>query len=139
MKVHEAFKEHGPFLRHKQSGPCSAPWPTAPGVNTDSDDGVGDSLWMDIENSTISRTQQYALHFTNQTAMNELQIKIEKTQFSNAQGPAIVAFDQNGSTKHAEIDLGGGGPDSPGANCITGGSNLAIEVTGYDVSAKSNW
>jgi hypothetical protein len=102
-------------------------------------DGVGNSISIDIENSEISGTHQYALHFMNQTAMNELHIKIQNSKFSDAQGPAVIAFDQNGSTKNAEIDLGSQGPASPGGNCITGGANLVAEVTGYDVSAKSNW
>lgn len=123
------------------NGSASRPQaPTRPGGQpTDCGDGVGDSFRMDIENSVISGTQQYALHFMNQTTMNELQIKIVDSQFSNAQGAAVIAFDQNGSTKHSEIDLGGLGSESPGRNCITAGTNLAIEVTGYDVSAKSNW
>jgi hypothetical protein len=109
------------------------------GRTIDFGDGVGNSISIDIENSEISRTRQYALHFTNQTAMNELHIKIQNTKFSDAQGPAVIAFDQSGSTKNAEIDLGSQTPNSPGGNCITGGANLAAEVTGYDVSAKSNW
>jgi hypothetical protein len=102
-------------------------------------DGVGDSISIDIENSEVSGTHQYAFHFTNQTAMNELHIKIQNSKFGDAQGPAVIAFDQNGSTKNAEIDLGSQGPYSPGGNCVSGGTNLAAEVTGYDVSAKSNW
>jgi hypothetical protein len=105
----------------------------------DYSDGIADSLWIDIENSTISGSQQYALHFMNQTAMNELQIRVKNSQLGNAQGPAIIAFDQMGSTKHPEVDLGGDGPDSPGGNCIIGPANLALEVTGYDVLAKNNW
>ena len=109
------------------------------GQKTDYGDGVGDSLWIEIDDSTISGTPQYALHFTNQTAMNELQIRVKNSQFSDAKGLAVVAFDQNGSTKNPEIDLGSQGPENPGGNCIKGAANLAMEVTGYAVSAKSNW
>src|ERR1700723_89503 len=105
----------------------------------DFSDGIADSIWMDIENSTIEGTRQYALHFTNQTAMNELGIKIENSRLGDAHGPAVIAFDQMGSTKHSEINLGDNGPDSLGGNCIIAGANLAAEVTGYDVSARSNW
>jgi hypothetical protein len=94
-------------------------------------DGVGDSLSIDIEDSTIMGTQQDALHFANQSAMKELTIRVENSQLGDAQGPAVIALDQNGSTDQAEIDLGG--------NCIVRAANLAVEVTGYDASAKSNW
>jgi hypothetical protein len=102
-------------------------------------DGVGDSLSIEIEDSTIMGTQQDALHFMNQTAMRELTIRVENSQLGDAKGPAIIAFDQNGSTEQAEIDLGGKEPDSAGANCFIGAATLAAEVTGYDVFAKSNW
>jgi hypothetical protein len=75
----------------------------------------------------------------NQTAMRELTIRVENSQLGDAKGPAIIAFDQNGSTEQAEIDLGGKEPDSAGANCFIGAATLAAEVTGYDVFAKSNW
>jgi hypothetical protein len=102
-------------------------------------DGAGDSLSIDIENSTIEGTQQYALHFTNHVAMSDLSISVENSRLSGAKGPATIAFDQDGSTQHADIDLGSSGANSPGQNCIIGGTNLAAEVTGYDASARSNW
>jgi hypothetical protein len=102
-------------------------------------DGVGDSISIDIENSTVDGTQQYALHFTNHTAMNDLEIRVKSSQLSNVKGPAIVAIDQDAATQHADIDLGGGGADGLSANCIIGASHLAAEVSGYDVFAGSNW
>jgi len=102
-------------------------------------DAAGDSISMDVEDSTIMGTEQDALHFMNQTAMRVLTIRVEDSQLGDAKGPAIIAFDQNGSTEQAEIDLGGKETDSAGANCFIGAANLAAEVTGYDVVAKSNW
>ena len=102
-------------------------------------DGVGDSLSIEIEDSTITGTQQDALHFMNQSAMKELNVRVENSQLGEAKGPAIIAFDQNGSTEQAEIDLGGKEADNAGANCFIGAADLAAEVTGYDVFAKSNW
>jgi hypothetical protein len=102
-------------------------------------DGAGDSLSIDIENSTIEGTQQYALHFTNHVAMSDLTVRVENSRLSGAKGPATIAFDQDGSTQHADIDLGGTGASSPGGNCIIDGTNLAVEVTGYDALARSNW
>ena len=96
-------------------------------------------MWIDIENSTIYDTRQYALHFMNQTEMNELHIKIQNSWFRSAQGPAAVAFDQNGTAINSDIDLGSEEPDSPGGNCISGTNTPGLEVTGVDVSAKHNW
>ena len=108
-------------------------------VSTDYGDGVGDSVWIDVQNSKIYKTPEYAFHFVNDTVMDEVHIRITNTLLADAQGPAVVAFDQNGKTAHSEIDLGSAPPDNPGGNCITGATNLAMEVTGYEVSAKSNW
>ena len=108
-------------------------------ASLDYGDGVGDSMWIDIENSTIYDTRQYALHFMNQTEMNELHIKIQNSWFRSAQGPAAVAFDQNGTAINSDIDLGSEEPDSPGGNCISGTNTPGLEVTGVDVSAKHNW
>jgi hypothetical protein len=102
-------------------------------------DGVGNSLSIDVENSTIEGTQQYALHFSNHVAMDDLAISVHGSQLGNARGPAVIAFDQDGSTRHADINIGGKEPDGAGGNCITGASHLAAEVSGYDVFARYNW
>jgi hypothetical protein len=102
-------------------------------------DAVGDSVLIDIEDSKIEGTKQYALHFANHAAMNQLTIRVENTFLGNAQGPAIVGFDQDAATRDVEIDLGGGKAMSGGGNCILGASNLALEVTGYEAFAASNW
>lgn len=102
-------------------------------------DGVGDAVSIVVENSSIEGSRQYVVHFANHAAMSDLKIRVENSRLSGAKGAAVVAFDQDGSTEHADIDLGGNGSDNPGRNCITGGAGLAAEVTGYDVFAKSNW
>jgi hypothetical protein len=102
-------------------------------------DGTGDSVSIDVEDSVISGSQQDAMHFRNQVQMKDLWIRVENSYLGDAKGAAIVAFDQNASTEHSDIDLGGKQLDSSGGNCIVGPTNLALEVTGYDVAAKSNW
>lgn len=102
-------------------------------------DGAGDAVSIVVENSSIEGSRQYVMHFANHAAMSDLKIRVENSRLSGAKGAAVVAFDQDGSTRHADIDLGGKGSDSPGRNCIVGGAGLAAEVTGYDVFAKSNW
>jgi hypothetical protein len=79
------------------------------------------------------------MHFANHAAMSDLKIRVESSRLGGAKGAAVIAFDQDGSTEHADIDLGGKGSDNPGRNCIVGGAALAAEVSGYNVFARSNW
>lgn len=102
-------------------------------------DAEGNAISIEVENSTIEGTRQYALHFANHAALADLKIRVENSRLSGAKGAAVLAVDQDGSTQHADIDLGGGEGGSPGGNCIVGGGILTAEVTGYEVSAKSNW
>jgi hypothetical protein len=111
--------------------------PEAKSGSMDLGDGEGDAISIDVEGSRIEGTRQYALHFANHAAMSDLEIRVANSRLSGAEGAAVVAVDQDGSTQHADIDLGG--REAPGRNCIVGGARLAAEVTGYDVFAKSNW
>jgi hypothetical protein len=108
-------------------------------VTIDLGSGVGDSVLIDVEKSTISNVQQDVFHFTNLDAMNHLAMKVEGSQLSNATGPAIIAFDQDASTDDANIDLGGGTLGSAGGNCIVGAANDYAEVTRYNVFAEGDW
>ena len=102
-------------------------------------DAAGDAISIDVENSTIAGTRQYALHFANHAAMADLEIRVANSRLSGARGAAVVAIDQDGSTQHSDVDLGGKADRGPGENCIVGGAKLAAEVTGYDVFAISDW
>jgi hypothetical protein len=113
--------------------------PGAKGRSMDLGDGEGDAISIEVENSRIDGAGQYALHFANHAAMADLKVRVENTRLSGAMGAAAVAFDQDGSTEHADIDLGGKAGGSAGGNCILAGAGLAAEVTGYDVLAKSDW
>lgn len=113
--------------------------PGGKGRSMDLGDGVGDAVSIDVENSSIDGTGQYALHFANHAAMSDLKVRVESSRLSGAKGAAAVAFDQDGSTERVGIDLGGKVGGSSGGNCIVAGAGLAAEVTGYDVLAKSNW
>ncbi len=108
-------------------------------TSMDLGDGEGDAVSIVVESSSIEGSRHYIMHFSNHAAMSDLKIRVENSRLSGAKGAAVVAFDQDGSAEHADIDLGGKGSDSPGRNCIVGGAGLAAEVTGYDVFAKSNW
>jgi hypothetical protein len=111
----------------------------AKSASMDLGDGAGDSISIDVENSRIDGTRQYALHFANHAALADLDIRVANSRLSGAKGSAVLAVDQDGSTQHASIDLGGERGGSPGGNCIVGGSTRAVEATGYDVFAKSDW
>ena len=99
-------------------------------------DAAGDSVSIEVQDSSIEDSGQYALHFANHAAMSDLLVRVEDSRLSAAKGAAIVAFDQNGTTRHSHIVLGGKGVR---ANCILGGARLAAEASGYDVSAQWNW
>jgi hypothetical protein len=111
----------------------------AKGRSMDLGDGEGDAVSIEVENSRIDGTGQYGLHFANHAAMADLKVRVENSRLSGAMGAAAVAFDQDGSTEHADIDLGGKEGGSSGGNCILAGAGLAAEATGYDVLAKSDW
>jgi hypothetical protein len=108
-------------------------------TNRNFGDGEGDSDSIDIENTVITGTPQYAFHFMNLVPLKELTIRIENSEFVGGQGTAALAFDQKGTTERASIDIGGKDADSSGGNCILAGANSAIEATGYDVTAAHNW
>ena len=76
--------------------------------------------------------------------MNELitplEISTERKPSRRIIGVA-VAFDQQatGSTRDANIDLGGGSLGSAGGNCIAGGAIYDLQATGYRVQAEHDW
>jgi hypothetical protein len=100
-------------------------------------DGAGNALSIDIENSVISGSRQYAMHFTNHASMGDLAIRVRHSLLEGALGPATLAIDQDATTEHSEIDLGE--TSAPGENCLIAASTLVAEITGYKVAAKSNW
>ena len=99
-------------------------------------DGEGDSMSIEIDNSVIEGTAQYAFHVENEVDMNELAVRVRNSVFSGARGGATLAFDQSGSSRRANIDLDG---DSKGGDCILAGAGPALEVTGLKVEARNDW
>ncbi len=102
-------------------------------------DAAGDSVSIDIENSSLKDSREYLLHFANHAAMADLHVRMKNSRLSGARGAAVVAFDQDGSTRHATIDLDGDRAPGVAANCILGGAHLAAEASGYTVNARSDW
>lgn len=101
-------------------------------------DARGDAVSIDIEHSSIEDSGQYVLHFANHAAMSNLDVRVRNSRLSGARGAAVIAFDQDGTTRHARVDLGTGSAQEAGGNCILGGARLA-EISGYQATAQSNW
>jgi hypothetical protein len=119
--------------------PGAAPGAANPFAQRQFGDGIGDFVSIDVENSVVADPEQYAVHVMNEVAIKELNVRLENNQFTGARGPAVLGFDQNASTERYSIDLGGKDSGSAGGNCIVAGKSPAIEATGYDVTARSNW
>ncbi len=105
-------------------------------------EGATTKLELDIKGTEITGNRGANLRVGNLTDLEMLSVKVESSNLSDAQGTgsgaANVTFEEQGTTEHSVIDLGGGPLGAAGRNCFAGGS-LAAEVVGYDVSARSNW
>jgi hypothetical protein len=103
--------------------------------------GSPKSISITIDHSKITGSRFYDLWVNNLTALGGLHVKIQHSDLSNSASGVDVAFDQQstGSTKDAQIDLGGGSLGSAGGNCIAGAALLDLEATGYHVSAQHDW
>jgi hypothetical protein len=103
--------------------------------------GPGALSSIDIQNSTITDVADYALHWVNYATLDQLAIKAENSTFTNADGTAILGFDQASGavTLDAAVDFGGGALQSVGQNCIFGAAALDVESTGYSVFLEDNW
>lgn len=99
-------------------------------------------LSMEMTDTTITGNQGANLRVGNETELDELLVKVERSNLSDSEGAgsgvANVSFEELGTTTHSQIDLGGGALGSAAQNCLVGG-NLAAYVMGYEVSAVGNW
>lgn len=105
-------------------------------------EGPTAGLYLDISDSEITGNRGANLRVGNLSDLRELSVNVEDTNLSDSQGTgsgmANVSFEDLGSTERSVIDLGGGGLDSVGHNCIAGGS-VAAGVVNYAVDAEHNW
>ncbi len=100
-------------------------------------------LRMTLEDSTVTGNQGNNMRIGNVSALDNLQVLVEDTDLSDAEGlasitPANASFEDLGSTAAEAIDLGGGSLGSAGRNCLDGGI-LGAALVNYDVSAGSNF
>jgi hypothetical protein len=103
--------------------------------------GSPKSILIDIDHSKITGSRYYDLWVNNLTPLGTLDVKIQRSDFSDSESGVAVAFDQQatGSTQVANIDLGGGSLGSAGGNCIAGGAIYDLEATRYRVLAEHDW
>jgi len=99
-------------------------------------------LRLDVSDSRITGNRGANLRIGNETELERLAVKVQRTNLSDAHGstssPANLTVEDLGSTGAAAIDLGGGPLGSSGGNCLAGG-NLAALLVGYGVHARRAW
>jgi Right handed beta helix region len=112
------------------------------GANVVNGSGPTKRISVDVADSVITGNRGANLGIRNFTDLDDLAVKVERTDLSNSRGTgsaaANAAFEDLGTTDRARIDLGGGALESVGRNCLAGGQ-LAADVVDYDVVAERNW
>ena len=112
------------------------------GSNVTNGSGPSREIDVTVEDSEITGNRGANLGIRNFTALDRLAVRIENTEFSDANrsgsGFANVEAENLGTTGSSAIDLGGGPLGSPGGNCITG-AGMAASAIGYTLHAAGNW
>lgn len=112
------------------------------GSNVVNGDGPTGFIGLDVDNSTITGNRGGNLGIRNFTALDRLSVRVQRTDLAGSRGLGSslsdVAVEDFGSTGSSVIDLGGGESGSVGGNCVST-RPLAVEVTGYAVSARRLW
>ncbi len=100
------------------------------------------ALRAHIADSQITGNHGGNLRVGNVAGLERLAVKVERTNLADSRalgsGLANASFEDLGTTRHAVIDLGGGGLGSSGGNCLHDGT-LGAELLRYDVTARRNW
>jgi hypothetical protein len=100
--------------------------------------GATKRMRLAVVASTITGNRGNNLRVGNVSALDDLQVAIERSDLTGAGAtaamPADASFENLGTTTAAAIDLGGGALGSAGGNCL--GSAALVR---YDVSARRAW
>lgn len=100
------------------------------------------AITLDVARTTLTGNRGGNLGVRTYTPLDSLRVKVENSDLarSSSLGSSIAdaAFEDGGTTRSSVIDLGGGALGSTGGNCFRGGL-LAMNVLGYQVSARGNW
>ncbi|MCQ4083912.1 hypothetical protein NGB36_25815 [Streptomyces sp. RB6PN25] len=102
--------------------------------------GPAGELAFTVDGSTLRDNKLYNLRVNNLTGLTRLPGKVQDTDLSHGQN-VNTSFDQQpGVTANPALDLGGGTLGSHGRNCLDhAGSQVAVEVTDFDVFAQHDW
>jgi hypothetical protein len=102
--------------------------------------GAAKHIGFSVRNSRISANKLTNIRIANVTPIDELAARVEHTDLSQSAGtPIYVENAGTSGATHAAIDLGGGALNSPGHNCIFGGSQGDVVATRYDLDARHDW
>jgi hypothetical protein len=103
--------------------------------------GAAKHIGFSVRNSRIVANKLANIRIANVTPIDQLAARVEHTDLSQSAGTPIWLenADTSGATTHAAIDLGGGALNSPGHNCIFGGSQGDVVATRYDLDARHDW
>jgi len=112
------------------------------GSNVVNGSGATTEVSADVRDSVITGNRGGNVGIRNFTRLGTLRFRMERTdlQRSRSLGSSVADFaaEDVGTTARHIIDIGGGGLDSVGENCLRGGL-LAADVVRYRVSARRNW
>jgi hypothetical protein len=102
--------------------------------------GAAKHMGLSVRNSRIGANKVSNIRVANVTPVDDLAVRVEHTDLSQSAGTPIFLenADTSGAT-HASLDLGGGALNSPGHNCIFGGSQGDVVATRYDLDARHDW
>jgi hypothetical protein len=103
-------------------------------------DGAEKLLTIDIDSSTISNVRQYGIKWISYAAVDEVDINVRNTVFTEIGGAsALGLFQATGSAPPTVASIDFGTAASLGANCINPGTSHSVETLGYTVSLVGNW
>jgi hypothetical protein len=103
--------------------------------------GPGAGSAIQIDHSSIEHVGEFALHWINYSALDDLELKVQGSRLGGAVGFAAVSVDQapGARLKESRIDLGGGVLGSLGLNCFDNATAVAVSVPGGRPSYAWNW
>jgi hypothetical protein len=101
--------------------------------------GPDGSMKLDVRDSRIHGNDFYNVWVQNATVLNDLSVRFEGTDLSEAGDTAIAIDQRTGVALLAALDLGGGVLGSPGGNCLSGGTKHDAETMRFTVAARGNW
>jgi hypothetical protein len=103
--------------------------------------GPGTASDLRIDHSSIVGVGEYALHWINYAALDEVELEIQGSRLEGGIGYPAVSLNESAGArvKDYRIDLGGGPLGSLGQNCFSGASALMADMPGSGIAYGANW